>query len=173
MIFSLLIIIGLVLIIYLILIVENKITDTFTDENKYKINILKERKKVFKYRINKVPILKVRIDDKYFGMILDTGSNINVLNTQYITIPDDVVDSVESLAVIGIDSASKLQAKGTFTFHLADYEQEFCDEFYSKDLSSIEESLEDPLPIIGLLGSKFFKDNHWTIDYHKNIIWIS
>jgi hypothetical protein len=118
-----------------------------------------------------VPVISVKINGKRVNLGLDSGAEVNLLDRRLLSkIDKSILGNVEQEFLTGLDRQKRTviaadmgttQARG-FTFPVMRY--------VFTDLRILQEQFG--IPIDGLLGFPFFKNQIISIDYKKNKIQI-
>ena len=113
-----------------------------------------------------LPLLIVKAQAKNLCFLLDTGSNINVLDkrvAEFFRLPAGSTQHRQ----FGIDGTLQITDVVKLTFSLE--EREYKADFSVMDLSSafgkVEE--ESDIQIHGLLGCSFMEQQKWVLDFEK------
>lgn len=118
-----------------------------------------------------LPLLIVKAQAKHLRFLLDTGSNINVLDkrvAEFFRLSKSFIHQKQ----FGIDGTLQTSAVVEMTFSLE--EREYKADFSVMDLSSafgkVEE--ESDIQIHGLLGCSFMEQQKWILDFEKLCLFI-
>lgn len=136
------------------------------EQYKYEINFLKELKAF------RAPLVKLKIGGLSAYFLLDTGSTINIVRTKYL-------DKVGA-AIVEDDNSSVMTASGEMAQSQGFHEEVFhnkksfgYNEFSVADLDLFDDpEINKGYEIAGLLGSKFFQEHRWTVDFDKMVVWV-
>lgn len=119
------------------------------------------------------PIIKMTIFDKRYNFVLDTGANINVLDSSVLKdFPENAVKYTEGAGFIGAGDVAK-QATQNCSLSMTYNKQVFTEQFQVTNLTEMFDFIEqtEGIRIHGMLGSKFFTEHQWTLDFEKMVIW--
>ena len=118
-----------------------------------------------------LPLIVAKIFDNDVCLMLDTGSNRNIIDSRiYDLFKDKLIPSETSSEVITLNGA----ATGTtievpFNFENQDYNEPFiCTEIVDA-FDKIHE--ESGIQIHGILGNNFFLKHGWVLDFEKIIVY--
>lgn len=113
-----------------------------------------------------LPLLIVKAQAKNLCFLLDTGSNINILDRRvadFFRLPAGSTQHRQ----FGIDGTLQITDVVKLTFSLE--EQEYKADFSVMDLSSAFGKVEEEsgIQIHGLLGCSFMEQQKWVLDFEK------
>ena len=113
-----------------------------------------------------LPLLIVKAQAKNLCFLLDTGSNINVLDkkvAEFFQLSSGTVQRQQ----FGIDGTLQITDVVEMTFSLE--EREYKAAFSVMDLSSAFGKVEEEsgIQIHGLLGCSFMEEQKWVLDFEK------
>ena len=113
-----------------------------------------------------LPLLIVKAQAKNLCFLLDTGSNINVLDervAEFFRLPAGSTQHRQ----FGIDGTLQITDVVKLTFSLE--EREYKADFSVMDLSSAFGKVEEEsgIQIHGLLGCSFMEQQKWVLDFEK------
>ena len=113
-----------------------------------------------------LPLLIVKAQAKNLCFLLDTGSNINVLDkkvAEFFQLSSGTVQRQQ----FGIDGTLQITDVVEMTFSLE--EREYKADFSVMDLSSAFGKVEEEsgIQIHGLLGCSFMEQQKWVLDFEK------
>lgn len=113
-----------------------------------------------------LPLLIVKAQAQYLCFLLDTGSNINVLDkrvAEFFQLSGGTVQQQQ----FGIDGTLQITDVVKLTFSLE--EREYKADFSVMDLSSAFGKVEEEsgIQIHGLLGCSFMEQQKWVLDFEK------
>lgn len=113
-----------------------------------------------------LPLLIVEAQAKYLCFLLDTGSNINVLDKRVAEF-FQLQKSTDKQQQFGIDGELQTSDIVELTFSLE--EREYKADFSVMDLSSAFGKVEEEsgIQIHGLLGCSFMEQQKWILDFEK------
>jgi len=122
-----------------------------------------------KYGLTKanLPLIPITIQDKTLCCLLDTGSNINMIDKAVYDHFKDITEPVGALSHFGIEGNTEQNntVKMPFSFEGHTFTPTFSVVNLDKAFSKIHE--ESGIPIHGLLGNRFFIEHGWVIDFDK------
>lgn len=118
-----------------------------------------------------IPIILVKAQAKNLCFLLDTGSNINVLDrrvSEFFQLSQSTIRQKQ----FGIDGTLQTSAVVELTFSLE--EREYKANFSVMDLSSAfgKVEAESGIQIHGLLGCSFMEHQKWVLDFEKLCLFI-
>lgn len=117
--------------------------------------------------LNKVqlPIIHVKIENKYLCFILDTGSTCSLIDSTVVEYFKDIVEPVGDYCISGIEGTKHKVDIITlpFNFEGQAYKPKFCVRPLLDAFKSIEE--ENGIQVHGLLGTDFLLENQWIVDF--------
>lgn len=120
-----------------------------------------------------LPIISIKINNKDYNFIVDSGANVNVIDALLIKeIQRDLdIKLMESDSVTGL-SKEEMQSHECKLSFIID-EEEFTDKFKVVDFSVSAAAIKENSDVIvsGLIGSNFLKTHKWQIDFNKSILW--
>lgn len=113
-----------------------------------------------------LPLILVKAQAQYLCFLLDTGSNINVLDkrvAEFFQLSGRTVQQQQ----FGIDGTLQTTDVVKLTFSLE--EREYKADFSVMDLSSAFGKVEEEsgIQIHGLLGCSFMEQQKWVLDFEK------
>ena len=114
-----------------------------------------------------LPLIPVTIKDKNICLLLDTGSNINMIDNAVYEYFKDITEQVGEFNHIGIEGNSEkaITVKLPFSFEGHNFNPVFSVVSLDNAFSKVYD--EAGIPIHGLLGNKFFIEHGWIIDFDK------
>ena len=122
--------------------------------------------------LNKVqlPIIHVKIENKYLCFILDTGSTCSLIDSTVVEYFKDIVEPVGDYYISGIEGTKhKVDMVALpFTFEGQVYKPKFCVRPLLDTFKGIED--ESGIQVHGLLGTEFLLENKWVINFNKLIV---
>jgi len=122
----------------------------------------------------KFPLIPVIVQDKNLCFLLDTGSNINMIDTKVYEYFKDITEQVGELTHFGIEGNQEesITVKMPFSFEGCSFTPIFSVVNLDSAFSKIKE--KTGMPIHGLLGNKFFIEHGWVLDFDKmELSWIN
>lgn len=122
------------------------------------------------YGLNKIglPLIVVDVgEDESLCFLLDTGSTQNMLEYKVIQYFARDITLLGETTIMGMEGIRKKVLTLMFSFKIQDkeYNTEFCMFEEKESFLSMQEDLGSP--VHGILGSTFFIENKWIIDYDK------
>ncbi len=122
------------------------------------------------YGLNKIglPLIVVDVgEDESLCFLLDTGSTQNMLEYKVIQYFARDITLLGETTIMGMEGIRKKVLTLMFSFNVQgkEYNTEFCMFEENQSFLSMQENLGSP--VHGILGSNFFIENKWIIDYHK------
>ncbi|MCL2561935.1 MAG: retroviral-like aspartic protease [Rikenellaceae bacterium] len=114
-----------------------------------------------------LPLILVEIQDKSLCFLLDTGSNINMIDDAVYEHFKDAAEQVGEFTHFGIEGNSEqaITVKIPFLFEGCTFAPVFSVVNLGNAFSKVHE--ECGIPINGLLGNKFFIEHGWVLDFEK------
>ena len=118
----------------------------------------------------KLPLILVLVVDNHLCFLLDTGATNNLIDHRVYEYLKGHFEELNEGAMIGIDGTKKStpKIKLSFTFEGHDYSPIFHVFDSSKAFDVIEK--ESGIQIHGILGSMFFLEHGWIIDFEKKVV---
>lgn len=157
-------IVGILLLVILLAIAINTI-EVVMKKNNNKISFKESMD------LAELPIITLYNKDKKLNFLLDTGSNISHINSSVLpTLDYEKVDrTVETVGFNG-DKVNTEFCKMTIMYKNQKFEEEFS-------ITDLEEAFnvvkkESGVQIHGILGSKFFENYRYVLDYSELIAYI-
>ena len=121
------------------------------------------------FSISKVqlPLIIVKVKEKYICFILDTGSTCNLIDSTVVEYFKDIVEPVGDYYINGIEGSKHKVDMITlpFIFEGQMYKPKFCVKPLLDAFKSIED--ESGIQVHALLGTDFLLENKWIIDFEK------
>lgn len=122
------------------------------------------------YGLNKIGLPLIVIDvgkEESLCFLLDTGSTQNMLEYKVIQYFAKDITLLGETTIMGMEGIRKKVLTLMFSFKIQskEYNTEFCMFEEKESFLSMQEDLGTP--VHGILGSNFFIENKWIIDYHK------
>jgi len=121
------------------------------------------------FSISKVqlPLIIVKVKEKYICFILDTGSTCSLIDSTVVEYFKDIVEPVGDYYISGIEGTKHKVDMITLPFNFEGqiYKPKFCVRPLLDAFKSIEE--ENGIQVHGLLGTDFLLENKWIIDFNK------
>lgn len=139
------------------------------------------------YKGTKVPLIKLKIRNKFHYFLVDTGANTSIIDARYYNgLPDNIKESAmeEDVQITGIgdgvmshEGKDKVIRRQTQTQSIS-LDMSFGPYKYDNTIFIIADlrapfmQLERVLqePVIGLLGTDFIKQYQWSIDFKSMTI---
>ena len=121
------------------------------------------------FSISKVqlPLIIVKVKEKYICFILDTGSTCSLIDSTVVEYFKDIVEPVGDYYINGIEGSKHEVDMITlpFIFEGQMYKPKFCVKPLLDAFKSIED--ESGIQVHALLGTDFLLENKWIIDFEK------
>ena len=121
------------------------------------------------FSISKVqlPLIIVKVKEKYICFILDTGSTCSLIDSTVVEYFKDIVEPVGDYYINGIEGSKHKGDMITlpFIFEGQMYKPKFCVKPLLDAFKSIED--ESGIQVHALLGTDFLLENKWIIDFEK------
>lgn len=121
------------------------------------------------FSISKVqlPLIIVKVKEKYICFILDTGSTCSLIDSTVVEYCKDIVEPVGDYYINGIEGSKHKVDMITlpFIFEGQMYKPKFCVKPLLDAFKSIED--ESGIQVHALLGTDFLLENKWIIDFEK------
>lgn len=119
------------------------------------------------FSISKVqlPLIIVKVKEKYICFILDTGSTCSLIDSTVVEYFKDIVEPVGDYYINGIEGSKHKVDMITlpFIFEGQMYKPKFCVKPLLDAFKSIED--ESGIQVHGLLGTDFLLENQWIVDF--------
>ena len=119
------------------------------------------------FSISKVqlPLIIVKVKEKYICFILDTGSTCSLIDSTVVEYFKDIVEPLGDYCISGIEGTKHKVDMITlpFNFEGQAYKPKFCVRPLLDAFKSIEE--ENGIQVHGLLGTDFLLENQWIVDF--------
>ena len=114
-----------------------------------------------------LPLIPVTVKDKNLCLLLDTGSNINMIDTAIYEYFKDISEQVGEFTHFGIEGNQEqsITVKLSISFEGHNFNPVFSVVSLDNAFSKVYD--EAGIPIHGLLGNKFFIENGWIIDFDR------
>lgn len=148
-----------------------KLRNSFLLKYKYFINF-----ESIKCKHNSIPLIKVNIQGKYRHFIVDTGCEGNVVTQTFIDSEpayNNVVYSGKyTMRGVGHEETQTVPYLiETIKIQKESWKVPFM---VTNDIEGTLMSISEDtgLPIIGILGSDFFEESRWLIDFDSKVIWV-
>ena len=119
-----------------------------------------------------LPVVTFYQGSKKINFLLDTGSNNCIINSSYLkNLNHRIVCNVEN-TVTGIEGNGQ-KAEGVCTFAMSYKDKIYEYAFVIQDMSGVFNSIkkETGVTIHGILGSKFFNDYKYVLDFKELIVY--
>lgn len=176
-------IIMLVLAISLFIIMIIRVEKTISKEFKYYFDSLKfttnnfnETIKINQDSFNKtgMPIIKIKINNESFNLLIDSGANCNILNLKSFNLIDDNNYSKSNVSKFITASGESENEGFKVNIDFKQKQRKFNEDFEIRDMSQAFDQikLKDKVQIDGILGAPFFNKYKWTLDFENLVIWI-
>ena len=117
-----------------------------------------------------LPLIPITIQDQSLCFLLDTGSNINMIDKAVFEHFKAIAEPKGKYAYFGIEGNQEqsMTVKMPFSFEGHSFNPVFSVVNLDSAFSKIQE--ESGIPIHGLLGNKFFIEHGWVIDFDKLLL---
>lgn len=159
------------------------INKTISKEFKYHFNSLKfttnnfnETIKINQDSFNKtgMPIIKIKIKNESFNLLIDSGANCNILNLKAFNLVDDNNYSKSHVSNFITASGESENEGFKVNIEFKQKQRKFNEDFEIRDMSQAFDQikLKDKVQIDGILGAPFFNKYNWTLDFENLVIWI-
>ena len=153
---------------------------TFTE---YNINTIKKDKQgkicfADKFTLAEIPVIQIIIKDKILNFLVDTGANDNLINESVFNelFAGEEVEFKLKGDIVGASGAISGVKDTSIEFYIDTpfYIEKFKDTFSVMDFTEAFNGIENNTGVVlsGVLGSNFFKNNQWRIDYSEMVIWL-
>lgn len=139
-----------------------------------KILRLKGNKLTFKkdFEKHRLPIIRLVFFGVEYNFLLDTGADVNLIN-------ESVFDKIKALYSVNstdnksIITASGLEKSTKTNLEFSTSDSKFNEEFVIMNLDNTFNMVlhDNAIQLHGVLGSKFFLDNKWSLDFNNMVIW--
>ena len=119
-----------------------------------------------------LPLIVVRLFEHDICLMLDTGSNQNIIdNGIYEHFRDKLTTSESSGEILSLHGASKkgITVNLPFTFENQEYNEPFVCSNANETFEQIEK--ETDITICGILGNRFFLKHDWILDFEKMMVY--
>ncbi|SDI81422.1 hypothetical protein [Bacteroides ovatus] len=121
------------------------------------------------FSISKVqlPLIIVKVKEKYICFILDTGSTCSLIDSTVVEYFKDIVEPVGDYYINGIEGSKHKVDMITLPFNFEGqiYRPKFCVKPLLDAFKGIED--ESGIQVHGLLGTDFLLENQWIIDFKE------
>lgn len=119
---------------------------------------------------SKLPLILVLVADNNLCLLLDTGATNNIIDQRVYEYFKGHFEELNEGSMIGIDGTKKPTPKIIlhFTFEGQEYSPIFHVFDSSKAFGVIEK--ESGIQIHGILGSMFFLEHGWIIDFENKVV---
>ena len=116
-----------------------------------------------------LPLIVVKLFGNDICLMLDTGSNQNIIDESiYEHFKDKLTTSESSGEIIGLNGVSTkkgVKVNLPFTFENQEYEEPFVCSNTTEAFDAIEK--ESGIRIYGIIGNHFFLEHGWILDFEK------
>ena len=121
------------------------------------------------FSISKVqlPLIIVKVKEKYICFILDTGSTCSLIDSTVVEYFKDIVEPVGDYCISGIEGTKHKVDMITLPFNFEGYTYKtiFCVQPLLNAFKGIED--ESGIQVHGLLGTDFLIENKWILDFKE------
>lgn len=129
------------------------------------------------FNSSELPLIKIKIFDKYRYFLVDSGANDNVLCYNTISkYPEfenlKVLNKIKSFVGANADESDECKLVST---DITINKDKFNDEvFQLVNLSGVIDAVREECGIefIGILGTNFFEKARWMLDFEEKVIWV-
>lgn len=120
----------------------------------------------------KLPLIISVVANNHLCFLLDTGATNNLIDQRVYDYLKGHFEELNEGAMIGIDGTKKStpKIKLSFTFEGQSYSPIFHVFNSAKAFDVIEK--ESGIQIHGILGSAFFLEHGWIIDFEKKVVYL-
>lgn len=152
----------------------------FQAEYKFHIGFYKVKgKNLYKVKFNKsydklkLPMITLNIAGKKANFILDTGAETSILNTKFYDTLDKSKVEERGKDVVYSANGGKTESKEIVT-NIKYEKEDYTISCLVTDINDMMEHIgkKNGIKIAGLLGSDFFVNNRWVIDFEEKVVWI-
>ena len=154
----------LVLIVILAAIILNGI-ESYNKKNESKMSFMEG------INLTGLPIVSFKIDDKVYNFLLDTGSDLSVINS---TVLNKLTNTLvnKKCSISGMEGNS--QEVGFTRIKLSYKNISFEEEFQTVNMDAAFNNIKQNygVSIIGILGSEFFRRNKYVLDFKDLIAYL-
>lgn len=119
-----------------------------------------------------LPLIVVQLFNNNICLLLDTGSNQNIIDKRIYEIFKDKIqlnDEVKQITTLGEPLINSFEVILPFVFERVEYEEPFVCVENIEGFNAIKE--ESDIQLHGILGNNFFLKYGWIIDFDKIIIY--
>ena len=123
-------------------------------------------------RMNGYPVVKLKMGDKPIGMLLDTGSRESILDESFYKVCGGKLEMVLPAEPL-FSPSGNLETTGNTLIDLTIGSNVMRIPVFLADINRYLSMIADELdyPIVGLLGSKFFRRHKMFIDFDAEMIY--
>ena len=153
--------------------IGKSIKNTINRDYKYQIKLHKEG-----YRRSNFPIVKVKLRNKYYFFIVDSGANMNLIAKSCYKdiVGNGQIEASKQMDIKGIGSSEETITSTPIVLETVEIESDsFKEEFGildSWEYTRREVSKVSGLNIVGVLGAPFCNTAKWVLDFEELIIWV-
>jgi len=116
-----------------------------------------------------VPIIKLKINNKYESFLIDSGASGNYISEKYY---NKLKIKPQIIGTVNVSNTTSTAAFNTVKISLSINKMLFENEEFSiMPLDIFESETFSEYKIIGIISSPFFEKYKWTIDYDDLVIW--
>jgi len=118
-----------------------------------------------------LPLIVVKLFDNDICLLLDTGSNRNIIDYRiHNHFKDKLLESKRSDSLLTLNGQSEgVEVSIPFTFEGVDYNECFICTNETDSFDTIR--AESGIQIHGILGNNFFLKEGWVIDFDKQLVY--
>lgn len=163
----------------------NHLTKVMKEEFKYHLGLVKKDTNLFQDTISfkdtylkgnsELPIIRINVEGTMCNLLLDTGANINILNESVF----DKINKNQTIKVVKAEEhitvgSGSMEQTGVAKLNFAHQKLKFVQEFDILNMSAAVDQIahRTGITVDGILGSKFFKDNQWSLDFDTMVVWV-
>lgn len=119
-----------------------------------------------------VPLITLTANGKKYTFLVDSGANLNCLNSKYITdFPDEVQSAIHQGSFYGADGNNIEGTSHVLTFTYRN--SKLTDEYFVTDIEGSMNRLSEDIhkEIHGILGTTFLQKHGMSLDINRMIVW--
>lgn len=150
---------------------------------KYQFDLLKNNTSMYQFAVNfkksiknddKFPIIHLNFNGHKGTFLLDTGADTNIIDKKFFDIINKEKDHEIEKSSGLIFGGGFAESPGMTTINFKYGANKFQQSFDIFDMSSAFDSIHSDtgIKLDGLLGSKFFLEYQWILDFEKMVIWV-
>lgn len=116
-----------------------------------------------------LPLIRLKISGKNEWFLLDSGANDNYLRKSYY---DRMTNKPEIIGVGSMHNSDSKISSEKIQVNLAYGKNTFPSTIFNvTSLATFDEPMRG-YNIVGIVGSPFFNENRWVIDFEQLVVWI-